>query len=154
MVSYGHTHKNMTTLMLCHYLLYLNLVNTQAIKYLKRVSLGCSTIFWELILLFSHISGQVFRKDDRVRLSRTELFKNTLRKSAHAWELIQRLHLTGKIICEIWSPSLDVWHSFVDAINVAFCVAEEEALKLRSFIDEPAYTDLHWVCMLDLLLRL
>lgn len=57
----------------------------------------------------------VFRKDDRVMQSRPELFKNTLRKAAHAWKLIQTLHLT-----------------------------EEEAMKLRNFIDEPAYTDLHW----------
>eukprot|EP00250_Pteridium_aquilinum_P017481 c2364_g1_i1 orf=79-2094(+) len=57
----------------------------------------------------------VFRKDDRVQLSRPELFKTTLKKAAHAWNLIQTLHLT-----------------------------EEEASKLRYFIDEPAYTDLHW----------
>eukprot|EP00250_Pteridium_aquilinum_P003873 c14148_g1_i1 orf=59-2065(+) len=57
----------------------------------------------------------VFRKDNRVTQSRPELFKNTLRKAAHAWELIQKLHLT-----------------------------EDEAMKLRNFIDEPAYTDLHW----------
>lgn len=57
----------------------------------------------------------VFRKDNRVTQSRPELFKNTLRKAAHAWKLIQTLHLT-----------------------------EEEAMKLRNFIDEPAYTDLHW----------
>lgn len=57
----------------------------------------------------------VFRKDDRVRLNRPDLFKNSLRKAAHAWNLIQTLHLK-----------------------------EEEASKLRHFIDEPAYTDLHW----------
>lgn len=57
----------------------------------------------------------IFQKKDRVILSRPELFKNTLRKAAHAWELIQTLRLT-----------------------------DEEAMKLRNFIDEPAYTDLHW----------
>ncbi|KAH7443592.1 hypothetical protein KP509_02G041400 [Ceratopteris richardii] len=57
----------------------------------------------------------VFRKDNRVSQGRLELFKNTLRKAAHAWSIIQSLHLT-----------------------------EAEASKLRSFIDEPAYTDLHW----------
>lgn len=60
-------------------------------------------------------SDPVFRKDDRARLSRPELFKNTLRKTAHAWKLIQTLSLT-----------------------------EEEASKLRNFVDEAAYTDLHW----------
>uniref|UniRef100_A0A0D6R080 Acyl-coenzyme A oxidase n=1 Tax=Araucaria cunninghamii TaxID=56994 RepID=A0A0D6R080_ARACU len=60
-------------------------------------------------------SDPVFRKDDRPRLSRQELFKNTLKKTAHAWKLIVDLRLS-----------------------------EEEASKLRFFIDEPAYTDLHW----------
>ncbi|KAI7734379.1 hypothetical protein M8C21_022970, partial [Ambrosia artemisiifolia] len=44
-----------------------------------------------------------------------ELLKNTLRKAAHGWKLIVNLHLT-----------------------------EEEAQWLRLYIDEPAYTDLHW----------
>lgn len=60
-------------------------------------------------------SDPAFRKDHRNLLSRKELFKNTLRKAAYAWKRIMDLRLT-----------------------------EEEAAKLRFFIDEPAYTDLHW----------
>ncbi|KAI4327150.1 hypothetical protein L6164_019646 [Bauhinia variegata] len=52
---------------------------------------------------------QAFAKD------RKELFKNTLRKTAHAWKRIIVLRLT-----------------------------EEEATILRTFVDEPAFTDLHW----------
>lgn len=60
-------------------------------------------------------SDPAFRKDDRTRLPRKELFKNTLRKAAHAWKRIIELRLT-----------------------------EEEASRLRFYVDEPAYTDLHW----------
>ncbi|KGN49757.2 peroxisomal acyl-coenzyme A oxidase 1 [Cucumis sativus] len=56
-----------------------------------------------------------FRKDNRVHLTRKELFKNTLRKAAYAWKKIIELKLS-----------------------------EEEAGRLRFFVDEPAYTDLHW----------
>ncbi|KAH7835370.1 hypothetical protein Vadar_025524 [Vaccinium darrowii] len=56
-----------------------------------------------------------FRKDNRTMLSRKDLFKNTLRKAAYAWKTIVDLHLS-----------------------------EEEAAKLRFYVDEPAYTDLHW----------
>ncbi|KAK4434875.1 Peroxisomal acyl-coenzyme A oxidase 1 [Sesamum alatum] len=56
-----------------------------------------------------------FRKDNRTMLPRKELFKNTLRKAAHAWKRILELRLS-----------------------------EEEASKLRFYVDEPAYTDLHW----------
>ncbi|XP_077236610.1 peroxisomal acyl-coenzyme A oxidase 1-like [Tasmannia lanceolata] len=56
-----------------------------------------------------------YRKDNRVVLSRKELFKNALRKAAYAW----------KQICELR-------------------LSEEEASRLRFFIDEPAYPDLHW----------
>uniref|UniRef100_A0A5B6Z5R1 Acyl-coenzyme A oxidase n=1 Tax=Davidia involucrata TaxID=16924 RepID=A0A5B6Z5R1_DAVIN len=56
-----------------------------------------------------------FRKDHRPMLSRKELFKNTLRKAAHAWKRIIELRLS-----------------------------EEEASKLRFYVDEPAFTDLHW----------
>ncbi|KAL7167202.1 hypothetical protein ACSBR2_037807 [Camellia fascicularis] len=56
-----------------------------------------------------------FRKDNRPMLGRNELFKNTLRKAAYAWKRIIELHLS-----------------------------EEEAAKLRFYVDEPAYTDLHW----------
>ncbi|KAJ6711907.1 PEROXISOMAL ACYL-COENZYME A OXIDASE 1.2-RELATED [Salix purpurea] len=60
-------------------------------------------------------SDPVFRKDDRTRLGRKELFKNTLRKASHAWKRILELRLT-----------------------------EEEAGQLRNFVDEPSFTDLHW----------
>ncbi|CAN6460260.1 unnamed protein product [Victoria cruziana] len=60
-------------------------------------------------------SDPVFHKVNRVTLNRKELFKNTLRKAAHAWKRINELRLT-----------------------------EEEASKLRFFVDQPAYTDLHW----------
>ncbi|GMH09557.1 hypothetical protein Nepgr_011398 [Nepenthes gracilis] len=60
-------------------------------------------------------SDPVFRKDNRAILDRKELFKNTLRKAAHAWKRIIELRLS-----------------------------EQEASKLRFFVDEPAYTDLHW----------
>lgn len=56
-----------------------------------------------------------FRKDERTMLARKELFKNTLRKAAHAWKRVNELKLTY-----------------------------EEATKLRFFVDEPCYTDLHW----------
>ncbi|XP_068635662.1 peroxisomal acyl-coenzyme A oxidase 1-like [Aristolochia californica] len=60
-------------------------------------------------------SDPAFRKDNRTMMGRKELFKNTLRKASYAWKRIIELRLT-----------------------------EEEASKLRFFIDEPAYTDLHW----------
>ncbi|KAH7659380.1 Acyl-CoA oxidase protein [Dioscorea alata] len=60
-------------------------------------------------------SDPVFEKDNRQRIDRKELFNNTLRKAAHAWKRINELRLT-----------------------------EEEASKLRQFVDEPSYVDLHW----------
>ncbi|RZB78155.1 Peroxisomal acyl-coenzyme A oxidase 1 isoform B [Glycine soja] len=60
-------------------------------------------------------SDPAFRKDDRTTLDRKELFKNTLRKAAYAWKRINELRLN-----------------------------EQEAYKLRSFVDQPAFTDLHW----------
>ncbi|KAA8522204.1 hypothetical protein F0562_012877 [Nyssa sinensis] len=60
-------------------------------------------------------SDPAFRKDNRPMLSRKELFKNTLRKAAYAWKRIIELRLS-----------------------------EEEASKLRFYVDEPAFTDLHW----------
>ncbi|KAJ4953982.1 hypothetical protein NE237_030814 [Protea cynaroides] len=60
-------------------------------------------------------SDPIFRKDDRTILSRKELFNTTLRKSAHAWKRIIELRLT-----------------------------EEEASRLRFYIDQPAFMDLHW----------
>ncbi|XP_022922392.1 peroxisomal acyl-coenzyme A oxidase 1-like [Cucurbita moschata] len=56
-----------------------------------------------------------FRKDSRAQLTRKELFKNTLRKATYAWKRILELKLS-----------------------------EEEAGRLRFFVDEPAFTDLHW----------
>ncbi|KAJ7952540.1 Acyl-coenzyme A oxidase [Quillaja saponaria] len=60
-------------------------------------------------------SDPAFRKDNRTMLGRKELFKNTLRKAAHAWKRIIELRLS-----------------------------EEEASRLRFYVDEPAFTDLHW----------
>ncbi|KAA3460272.1 peroxisomal acyl-coenzyme A oxidase 1 [Gossypium australe] len=60
-------------------------------------------------------SDPVFRKDNRTMLSRKDLFKDTLRKAAHAWKRIIELRLS-----------------------------EEEAHMLRSYVDQPAFTDLHW----------
>lgn len=56
-----------------------------------------------------------FRKDGRTMMPRKELFKNTLRKASYAWKRINELRLT-----------------------------EEEATKLRFYVDEPAFSDLHW----------
>ncbi|XP_027180393.1 peroxisomal acyl-coenzyme A oxidase 1 [Coffea eugenioides] len=56
-----------------------------------------------------------FRKDERTMLPRKELFKNTLRKATYAWKRINELRLS-----------------------------EEEASKLRFYVDEPSFTDLHW----------
>ncbi|KAK4400431.1 Peroxisomal acyl-coenzyme A oxidase 1 [Sesamum angolense] len=53
--------------------------------------------------------------DDPKMLSRKELFKNTLRKAVYAWKRIVELRLS-----------------------------EEEASRLRFYVDEPAFTDLHW----------
>ncbi|XP_039062518.1 peroxisomal acyl-coenzyme A oxidase 1-like [Hibiscus syriacus] len=60
-------------------------------------------------------SDPVFRKDSRTMLSRKELFKDTLKKAAHAWKRIIELRLS-----------------------------EEEATKLRFFVDQPVFTDLHF----------
>ncbi|KAI3792933.1 hypothetical protein L2E82_06826 [Cichorium intybus] len=56
-----------------------------------------------------------FEKFTRPMLGRKELFKDTLKKAAYAWKLIIDLRLS-----------------------------EEEAKWLRLYIDEPAFTDLHW----------
>ncbi|OIW10847.1 hypothetical protein TanjilG_27793 [Lupinus angustifolius] len=60
-------------------------------------------------------SDPEFKKDHVTSLGRKELFKNTLRKAAHGWKRINELGLN-----------------------------EEEALKLRTFMDQPSFTDLHW----------
>ncbi|CAH9120053.1 unnamed protein product [Cuscuta europaea] len=60
-------------------------------------------------------SDPVFSKDGRTMMPRKELFKNTLRKATYAWKRIIELRLT-----------------------------EEEAARLRFYIDEPAFSDLHW----------
>ncbi|OIW10356.1 hypothetical protein TanjilG_28107 [Lupinus angustifolius] len=60
-------------------------------------------------------SDPAFRKDNRPILGRKELFKNTLRKATYAWKRISELRLN-----------------------------EEEAYRFRTFVDEPAFTDLHW----------
>ena len=49
------------------------------------------------ILLF-YLVLQEFKKDDRAMLGRKELFKSTLRKTAHAWKRINELRLTGNFL--------------------------------------------------------
>ncbi|THG08478.1 hypothetical protein TEA_020865 [Camellia sinensis var. sinensis] len=75
-------------------------------------------------------SDPVFQKDNRPMLSRKDLFKNTLRKAAYAWKRIIEPRLSG-------IPSSQVFSS----ISI---IAEEEAATLRFFVDEAAFTDLHW----------
>ncbi|KAK9927610.1 hypothetical protein M0R45_024786 [Rubus argutus] len=60
-------------------------------------------------------SDPVFKKDNRTMLSRKDLFQDTLRKAAHVWKRIGELKLT-----------------------------EEEASRLRFYVDQPSYMDLHW----------
>ncbi|KAL4295243.1 hypothetical protein GQ457_12G001310 [Hibiscus cannabinus] len=60
-------------------------------------------------------SDPVFQKDNRTTLSRKELFKDTLRKTAHAVKRTVELNLS-----------------------------EEESLTLWSYVDQPAYANLHW----------
>ncbi|XP_071697804.1 peroxisomal acyl-coenzyme A oxidase 1-like isoform X2 [Rutidosis leptorrhynchoides] len=63
----------------------------------------------------SHEAFNVFEKFSKPLLDRKDLFKNSLRKAAYAWKLIQDLRLS-----------------------------DEEAKWLRHYIDEPNYTDLQW----------
>lgn len=59
-----------------------------------------TNFFYLKIWTFSMILWlQGFRKDNRTMLSRKELFKNTLRKAAHAWKRIIELRLTGARNC-------------------------------------------------------
>ncbi|KAL8111477.1 hypothetical protein AgCh_019263 [Apium graveolens] len=60
-------------------------------------------------------SDPVFSKENRTMLPRKELFKNTLKKAAYGWKRIRELNLTF-----------------------------EESTKFRTYIDQPAFTDLHW----------
>ncbi|KAG2332706.1 hypothetical protein Bca4012_017727 [Brassica carinata] len=60
-------------------------------------------------------SDPVFEKSNRAVMTRKELFKNTLRKSVHAWKLINELPLS-----------------------------EEESVMFRYFMDQPGFMDLHW----------
>ncbi|XP_010540819.1 PREDICTED: peroxisomal acyl-coenzyme A oxidase 1-like [Tarenaya hassleriana] len=60
-------------------------------------------------------SDPFFRKDHRGVMGRKELFKDTLRKAAHAWKRIFELRLS-----------------------------EDEAGRLRFFVDHPSFLDLHW----------
>ncbi|CAA7020357.1 unnamed protein product [Microthlaspi erraticum] len=57
----------------------------------------------------------IFEKSKRAVMSRKELFKNTLKKSAHAWKMINELRLS-----------------------------DEESIRFRSFMDQPGFVDLHW----------
>ncbi|RID69711.1 hypothetical protein BRARA_C01789 [Brassica rapa] len=60
-------------------------------------------------------SDPVFDKSNRAVMTRKELFKNTLRKSAHAWKLINELRLS-----------------------------DEESVIFKYFMDQPGFLDLHW----------
>jgi len=75
-------------------------------------------------------------------LGRKELFKSTLKKAAYAWKRIIELRLTGRFsgILFVSSMSGHLMMFFNDIYHT-----EEEASMLRSFVDEPAFTDLHWV---------
>ncbi|XP_039050935.1 peroxisomal acyl-coenzyme A oxidase 1-like isoform X1 [Hibiscus syriacus] len=59
-------------------------------------------------------SDSIFRKDNRTMLSRKDLFKDTLRKTAHAVKRTVELNLS-----------------------------EEESMTLWSYVDQPAYANLH-----------
>ncbi|KAH0972023.1 hypothetical protein GBA52_024179 [Prunus armeniaca] len=81
-------------------------------------------IVWAGSLYAFQVSNQIarlvagdpaFRKENRAVLSRKELFKNTLRKAAHAWKRITELGLS-----------------------------EEEASWLRFYVDELSYAYVHW----------
>jgi hypothetical protein len=41
---------------------------------------------------------QFFAKEDRVRLARKDLYKNSLRKAGHAWKTILEQGLTGMFL--------------------------------------------------------
>jgi len=56
----------------------------------------------------------VFRKDDRAALGRKELFKNTLKKAAHAWKRVIELRLSGEFAV------LGILHLFVDLFLFLF----------------------------------
>ncbi|KAL9246857.1 hypothetical protein vseg_020344 [Gypsophila vaccaria] len=60
-------------------------------------------------------SDPEFKKDGRLNQGRREFVKNSLRKSAHAWNIVNQLGLT-----------------------------EEEASLLRCFVDERSFADIHW----------
>lgn len=87
-------------------------------------------------------------------LGRKELFKNTLRKTAYAWKRIIELRLTGEFLllgglCNLWPFSFQKKKKNFLLIILYYCVnfifTEEEASRLRSYVDQPAFTDLHWV---------
>lgn len=84
-------------------------------------------------------------------LGRKDLFKNTLRKAAYAMKRIIELRLSGGLY-SFFSLSLVsiLLISSMGGCLILFFFAtiyrtEEEASMLRSFVDEPAFIDLHWV---------
>jgi hypothetical protein len=42
----------------------------------------------------------VFAKEDRARMSRKELYKNSLKKAGHAWKIILEKGLTGTFVSQ------------------------------------------------------
>ena len=85
-------------------------------------------------------------------LDRKALFKSTLEKSAHAFKRVDELNLTCrsliKVLNYVMIPeelSHDLQFRFYFLRGYNCYIVDEEATKLRFFIDEPTYTDLHWV---------
>lgn len=79
-------------------------------------------------------------------LSRKELFKNTLRKAAHAWKRIIELRLSG-ITSSGFIMNLLFIALRVNVLILSLLISEQEAYWLRFFVDQPAFTDLHWVIL-------
>ena len=52
-----------------------------------------------LELTYAYLLLQVFSKEDRVRLARKDLYKNSLRKAGHAWKTILEKGLSGINSC-------------------------------------------------------
>lgn len=75
------------------------------ILFLGRILFGNGLLLFIFHMNFlaeiSRLWLQVFRKDNRTMLSRKDLFKNTLRKAAHAWKRIIELRLTGTRKCTL-----------------------------------------------------
>ncbi|KAI3749877.1 hypothetical protein L2E82_20495 [Cichorium intybus] len=91
-----------------------------------------------------------FEKFTRLMFGRKELFKDTLKKAAYTWKLITDLRLSGNLYFEPVRWYQDEDTRFKKAklhYSLPFhflSISGEEAKWLRLYIDEPAFTDLHW----------